>query len=239
MTVAAILLDKDGTLVDFARTWGHATVSVLRTLARGDERLFERLTMLARLDPTTATFHADSPVIAGSLGDFGPDWARACGLSPDNAFLTAVDGLFRAHARESLVAVPGAVAVVEDLAATGMPLGLATNDAEATAAEHLEALGIAGCFGFVAGYDSGYGAKPQPGMIHAFASHVGCRAAEIALIGDSLHDLAAAKAAGAIAVAVATGPAPLDVLRPHADVAAPDIATALVRLGLRQNQTRR
>jgi phosphoglycolate phosphatase len=40
---------------------------------------------------------------------------------------------------------------------------------------------------------------------------------EVALIGDSTHDLHAARAAGAVAIAVLSGPASRDALAPHAD----------------------
>jgi phosphoglycolate phosphatase len=46
---------------------------------------------------------------------------------------------------------------------------------------------------------------------------VGVAPSETAVIGDSVLDLAAARAAGAIAIGVLTGPAPYAVLAPHAD----------------------
>lgn len=41
--IHAILFDKDGTLVDFDRTWGPAVDTVLRDLANGDENLYRQL----------------------------------------------------------------------------------------------------------------------------------------------------------------------------------------------------
>ena len=43
MPIRAILFDKDGTLVDFQRTWGPATYDVLSELCDGDRAAFERL----------------------------------------------------------------------------------------------------------------------------------------------------------------------------------------------------
>jgi phosphoglycolate phosphatase len=54
-------------------------------------------------------------------------------------------------------------------------------------------------------------------MIDAFAAHLGVGAERIAMVGDSTHDLHAAKAAGAVRIAIGTGPASLDDLAPHAD----------------------
>ena len=54
-------------------------------------------------------------------------------------------------------------------------------------------------------------------MILAFADHLQVAPAKIAMVGDSAHDLTAARAAGAVAIAVLTGPAQRDALEPLAD----------------------
>ncbi len=54
----------------------------------------------------------------------------------------------------------------------------------------------------------------------AFTAACECRAHEVALIGDTLHDLHAARATGASSVVVPTGPtraAARPDLEPHAD----------------------
>jgi phosphoglycolate phosphatase len=76
---------------------------------------------------------------------------------------------------------------------------------------------------FVAGYDSGFGQKPDAAPVLAFASVAGVAAGEIAVIGDSPHDLVAAHAAGAVAVGVLSGPNRAEALAPHADVLLPSI----------------
>ena len=50
---------------------------------------------------------------------------------------------------------------------------------------------------FIAGYDSGYGQKPSAGMLNAFSAETNIAAENIAMIGDSLHDMEMAKLAGA------------------------------------------
>ena len=96
--------------------------------------------------------------------------------------------------------------MLQYLAAHGIAAGVATNDAEATAEAHLAALGLRNAFRFVAGYDSGHGAKPLPGMVLAFADALGVEPSEIAMIGDSPHDIAAARGAGAYAIGIARTP---------------------------------
>jgi phosphoglycolate phosphatase len=105
----------------------------------------------------------------------------------------------------------------------GLRLGVATNDSEAPARQHLANHGITDCFDFISGYDSGHGAKPGPGMCLAFARQLGLEPARVAMVGDSRHDLEAGRAAGMRTIAVLTGIARHDELEPHADVVLADI----------------
>jgi phosphoglycolate phosphatase len=81
----------------------------------------------------------------------------------------------------------------------------------------MEILGLGDAFTFLAGYDSGHGRKPEPGQLLAFARHVGFDPGEIAMVGDSLHDMHAAEAAGMIRIAVTTGAVSRAELEPAAD----------------------
>jgi phosphoglycolate phosphatase len=79
-------------------------------------------------------------------------------------------------------------------------------------------------FDFVAGCDSGWGGKPAPGQLLAFAERVGVNPLRSVMVGDSLHDLHAGRDAGMKRAAVLTGIAAADELAPHADVVLPDIS---------------
>jgi phosphoglycolate phosphatase len=114
--------------------------------------------------------------------------------------------------------------LLEDLRARGLRLGLATNDTEMPARAHLEQAGITDLMDMILGCDSGYGGKPAPGMLLAFANAMGLKPARVAMVGDSRHDLMAGRAAGMVAVAVLTGMAGVAELAPHAEVVLPDIS---------------
>ena len=118
---------------------------------------------------------------------------------------------------KALTPIGDPVAVLSALTAMGLRLGVATNDSERSARRQIEALGIAPYVDFVAGYDTGHGGKPEPGMVLAFAEFLRAAPSSIVVVGDSLHDLAAARAAGATSVAVLSGPAERATLEPHAD----------------------
>jgi len=218
--IRAIIFDKDGTLFDFEATWSAWARSLLLDLAAGDSDRAERLGEAIGFDFARSRFAESSLVIAGTPGEIAEALLpHVPGASP----LTLVARM------NALAAVaPQAEAVplaplLGTLRGQGLRLGVATNDAEGPARAHLDTAGVLGMFDFIAGFDSGHGAKPAPGQLLAFAEQMGLRPAEVAMVGDSRHDLHAARAAGMAAVAVLSGIAGSAELQPYADVVLPDI----------------
>ena len=76
-----------------------------------------------------------------------------------------------------------------------------------------------------AGSDSGFGAKPAPGMINGFLNVTSLPPDNVVMVGDSLHDLQAGRAAGTRTLGVLTGPAPTETLAPLADTILPGIGS--------------
>ncbi len=206
MTILGILFDKDGTLLDYDATWMPVNRLVADAVARGDAALAARLLMAAGHDEAAGRVRPGSLLAAGTTAEVAEAWAA---LAPDHGRgdLTAfIDGLFQRAGGEAAVAVPGMEATLTRLQARGLALGVATNDSHQGALETLAPFGVVELFDFIAGYDSGHGAKPGPGMVHAFGAATGLAAAEVCVVGDSLHDLEMGRTAGAgLVVAVLTG----------------------------------
>ena len=219
--VAGVLFDKDGTLFDFRATWEAWAQSFLIRLGQGDRARAAALGRVIGFDFESPGFAPDSIVIAGTPGEI------VATLLPhlpgqDPAGLLAM-------LNEEAALAPQAEAVplrpfLAGLRADGLRLGVATNDAEAPARAHLDGAGITGLFDFIAGFDSGHGAKPGPGQMLAFAKACGLNPEAVVMVGDSTHDLHAGRAAGMRCAAVLTGLAPRAVLAPLADVVLPDIS---------------
>jgi phosphoglycolate phosphatase len=218
-----VLFDKDGTLIDFQRTWGPAIHAVIHALADGDIAKIRAQAECLHFDIETRRFRATSPIIGGATSQYGSAWALALGRTDLADLRAEIDTLAAAACIESLTPVGEPAEILRALRAAGLKVGLATNDAEASARRHLKQLGLTELMDFVAGYDSGHGAKPDAGMVLAFAREIGAGPEQIALVGDTLHDLESARAAGAIAIAVLSGVASREDLAPHADYVIADI----------------
>ena len=224
MPIRAILFDKDGTLVDFQRTWGPATHTVMSKLCNGDAAAFERLAAVSLYDPSERLLLPGSPVVIETTYGYGKLWAQALGVAVTPEFIDRIDALFFQETLDHLTPMGNAKALLHSLRARGYRLGLMTNDADANTRAQLHQLGLDELLEFVAAYDSGYGHKPDPDPVLAFAKFAEVAPAEIAVVGDTDHDLVAARAAGAVAIGVTSGPLPRERLEPHADALLPSIA---------------
>jgi phosphoglycolate phosphatase len=224
MTIDGVLFDKDGTLISFDGTWGPATLAVMNALARGDAGLLRTQAEMLHFSLEQQRFLPTSPLIAGSSQSYGRLWGEALGRTDLAALKLEIDRLTAVESLKSLTPIGKPIETLEALRAMGLRLGLATNDSEASARRQIDALGLAATLEFVVGYDSGHGSKPDPGMIQAFARRLKVDPSRIAMVGDTLHDLHSARAAGALAIAVLSGPAGRAVLSPHADHVVEDIA---------------
>jgi phosphoglycolate phosphatase len=224
MPIRAILFDKDGTLIDFQRTWGPATHTVLTRLSNGDPAAFQRLAAVSLYDPAERRLLSGSPVVIETTYGYGKLWAQALGQPVTPEFIQQIDALFFRETLDHLATIGDVKSLLGQFRVRGYRLGLMTNDADANTRAQLKQLGLEQLLEFVAAYDSGYGHKPDPDPVLAFAQFVNVAPSDIAVVGDSEHDLVAARAAGAVAVGVLSGPVPRERLEPHADALIPSIA---------------
>ncbi len=214
-SIAGLLFDKDGTLFDFQSTWGPWARQVFLDVARGDAAKAGELAAGLGYDFANQTFTRDSVIIAGTPDEVAvallavaPDWEERDLLGHLNDVAASIPQV------EPVPLIP----LLTGFRAAGLRLGVATNDAEAPARAHLATADILHLFDFVAGYDSGFGAKPATGMQVEFCTKAGLAPEQVAMVGDSTHDLRAGRAAGMTTIGVLTGMAGKEELAPFADV---------------------
>ena len=219
MTLRGLLFDKDGTLFDFHRSWGPWLAGFLAEVS-SDKPHAMRLAEALGFEQKTQTFHPGSVFVHDTLEEIMdavlphlPNWKRSA---------------LEAYAIAETAKVPQVPTVplsplLSGFKARGLVLGVATNDNEHPARTQLEAAGVLGYFDFIAGYDSGYGGKPATGMQHAFCAAHGLAPSEVAMVGDSLHDMTSGRDAGMVTVGVLTGTTSRAELEAVADVVLADI----------------
>jgi phosphoglycolate phosphatase len=217
--IRGIVFDKDGTLFDFRASWGRWAETFLQSIARDEQHLRDLAAAIGYL-PDSNGFAPDSPVIAATAADIA---AALLPHLPGQTQGGLTDKIDQAAAGVAMSEAVPLVPLLSALRARGLKLGVATNDSEVPARAHLDRHGLTGFLDFIAGSDSGHGAKPGPGMCLAFASATGLEPAQVLMVGDSRHDLDAGRAAGMRPIAVLTGIAQANDLAPHAEAVLPDI----------------
>jgi pyrophosphatase PpaX len=188
----AVLFDLDGTLVD--------TVPFILAAVR---HAFEG----------SGSCPTDAEWIAG-IGT--PLRTQLAALAPRPEDVETLFARYRAYWLEHhdgrTRCFPGAVEVVEALAWRGHPIGIVTAKIEQGARRTLAHTGLLPLVGAIVGADSCAHAKPHPEPVLVALAQLGSRPSEAILVGDSPHDIAAAKAAGARAVGALWGACGREVL---------------------------
>lgn len=227
--IRGVIFDKDGTLFDFNATWASWAAQVIERETRGAPDRRAGLARALGFDLEARVFDAASVVIASSAFEI----ARvALPYLEDESVETVLQRWNVTAAQAPQIEATPLQPFLTKLRGAGIALGVATNDAEQPALAHLAAAGVLDQFDFIAGSDSGFGAKPQAGQLLAFCSKTGLATNHCAMVGDSTHDLRAGRAAGMTCIAVLTGIADHRTLAPHADVVLPSIADIPAWLGI-------
>ena len=186
MPVKAVLFDLDGTLLDTA-----ADIALALRRAFADRGL---------VSPSDAA-------VRQMIGKGSPTLiARAlatCGMAPDPAVSAALlEGFFHHYGRlealgdSTALAYPGVDETLPVLASAGLALAVVTNKHHRYACALLDRLGLAGHFALVVGGDTCERRKPDPQPLLWACERLGVDAARAVMVGDSINDVQAARAAG-------------------------------------------
>ncbi|MBB3394080.1 MULTISPECIES: HAD family hydrolase [unclassified Rhizobium] len=227
--VKGILFDKDGTLLDYDESWLPVNRELARIASEGDLELADRLLLACGMDPLTGHIVPDSLLAAGNTRQIS-EGLIAAGSKLDVIELTIkLDELF-SHAADFSVAVTDLAAFFGRLHGRGFRLGVASSDNERSIRQTAQRFGFAPFIDYVAGYDSGFGTKPEPGMVLGFCAATGLDPSEVAVVGDNNHDLHMGRNAKVgVTVAVLTGTGSRESLSAASDYCLNDI-TELERL---------
>lgn len=218
--ISGLLFDKDGTLLDFYRTWVPINRQMALDAAGNDPELAATLLRAGGHDPDTDVVEPGAVLSAAGVIGIVACFADVLGERAPADLEDIVMRNFREGGAKHATLIEGVEAQISVLHASGYRLGLATNDTKAGLHASLSRFGnLLDWFEFGVGCDSGHGTKPEPGMAIAFAEAIGADPSTCAMIGDTVHDLETGRRAGfGLRVAVLTGPSRREDLEPHADI---------------------
>jgi len=229
--ISGILFDKDGTLLDYAKSWLPLNRTLADYAAKGDEDLARHLLRVCGMDPDTGFVTPDSLLAAGTASEIARGMADNGAKYGHSKLTEEFDRRF-AEGSEFAVPVTDLLDYFGRLKSKGLKLGIASSDNEKSIRATVDRFGFLHLVDFIAGYDSGHGSKPQPGMIFGFCDAVGLKPQQVAMVGDNNHDMHMGKNAGAgLTVGVLTGTGSRESLAEAADFVLEDI-TGLEQLDM-------
>lgn len=233
-----IVFDKDGVILDLEATWlpvacavAHYTASRIPADWAGDISGTDLLTAIG-VDEATGTIDSRGIFAAGSFAEMRDCWQamlpdHMIRLDQDQQYRHDVQALVARHGRQNTVSKGDVVTPLRTLYDAGYALAVLTNDNESSARDSLDDLDVHGLFCAVIGADSGFGAKPAGAGFLQCCHIAGVTPADAVMVGDTMADYGAAKAAQAGGfIAVADG---FD-LRPHQDIGADEVIARIDEL---------
>ncbi len=226
MRYRGILFDKDGTLLDFNRTWLPVYLFAAREFSGGDDDLAGSLLSSHGFVPEQNRFIGGSLLAAGNNRQIAESWARDLDqVDRVESIALRLNEIFRELGATEATAVDELAATLKVLKQSGHRLGVATADSYQGILNTLRSFDVLHEFDFLAGYDSGHGVKPEAGMVLAFCEQMEFAVEAVVVVGDNRHDIEMGRNAGAgLCVGVLTGTSTRAELESIADVVLDDIS---------------
>ena len=188
----AILFDLDGTLIDSAPDIASALNALLGELK------------LAEFPPEDVT-----RMIGGGMPLLIEKALKARGQAADKDRLATLTArfveIYTPRATDETRLYPGVRDVLESYRNDGVALGVCTNKPEGVTRVIIESLGVADLFGAVIGGDTLRVKKPDPAPLLAALESLACDAQCALMVGDSVVDARAARAAALPVLLVSYG----------------------------------
>ena len=194
-TLPAILFDMDGTLVD------SIELILQSAMFAFDGREGPR--------PTRAEWQA---LIGTSLDSILARWTTG---PDDKEFIRNRYRDFQVANHDRLIRLyDGAAELLRSLRARGHPLAVVSSKNERGIRRSMDYFGLTSLFDALVGIESTTHHKPHPEPVHYALGQLGVQAHQAVFVGDSPHDVEAAKAAGVRVIAVTWGAYTRDELAP-------------------------
>ena len=207
--IRLLLCDLDGTLVDSFRdiaTSCHCLLDELGGRMLHDDEIRPCIGRGVTFLVTQVLRASGLPVDAGRVIGSDPSGARTS--MPLDEIIARYREIYDRHSLDATRPYPGVsdtLARLHDTRGDDLTLAVVSNKPENATREILAALDIGKYFSFVAGGDTFPEMKPSPLPLQRMMERAHRTAGETAIVGDSVYDLEAGKAAGIHTIAALYG----------------------------------
>lgn len=195
MKVKAVFFDLDGTLTDSIEDLAESMNYALRKFSLPERTVSECRDMVG----------------------YGRQHFGDMAVGDRDELVDDVLGVMKAHYLENYcektVLYEGIREVVDELAEKGIRMAVITNKDQDVACRIVEDFFGEGFFEEVVGAANGNQPKPEPDTVLGMCSRMGVEPGECVLVGDSEVDVATARNAGLLGVAVSWGFRDMDILQ--------------------------
>ncbi|MDW6024645.1 phosphoglycolate phosphatase [Mesorhizobium sp. BAC0120] len=201
----AVLFDLDGTLIDSVPDIRAAVNELLARRGLGPLPLDQVKSMIG---------NGVQKLVERAFA------ATTESLSPaelQDEYMAMLD-IYAKHLTGLTTLMPGVRGALDALHGEGVRLGLVTNKPQRFIETILDHFRLAHFFGTVIGGDAGVAKKPAPDMLLAALDQFGAKPWDAVMVGDSVSDVKAARAAGTFAIIVRGGYTVVPVEQLGADV---------------------
>ncbi|MFP8965969.1 HAD family hydrolase [Pokkaliibacter sp. CJK22405] len=217
-SIEGVILDKDGTLVDFYPTWTPLYLCALEALSAAFSCPLSNLLTVSGFSPRGERLASDSPLVHATPDTILALWASALEQDSIEPLRPVVDRVFAEHYLFSLVPPGDLPALFGKLSKQELRLALVTSDSTRYAEGAVAALGISRWVSPVIGSDAGFPPKPSAAMAIECLKQWRLEPHQVAVIGDHPRDLQMGRALGAgRVVGVLSGSSREDELAPWCD----------------------
>lgn len=181
--IKVVLIDLDGTLLD---TMGDIVTAANKMRATFGFAPLEAGVIRNFVGKGITNLVAKT--LKDAVGEVGPTALKVAVANFERQYETCFT--------ETTKPYPGAIDAMQAFKALGLRLGCVTNKMEKFSMPLLEKTGVLDFFEIVVSGDTVKEKKPHPMPLKHAAEFFGCKPAEMLLIGDSINDAEAARAAG-------------------------------------------
>ncbi|MBN8449018.1 phosphoglycolate phosphatase [Accumulibacter sp.] len=185
LAVRAVLIDLDGTLLDTVLDLHAAANAMLRDLGRREVSVESIRSYVGR-----GIANLVKRVLAGSME------AADDAAPPPPEALASFKRHYSTENGRNAALFPGVLEGLEALKVLDLPLGVITNKAEAFTLPLLQRTGLFPYFDVIVSGDVLPRLKPDPMPLLWASGRLGVSPVDVLMIGDSVHDFHAGRAAG-------------------------------------------